>query len=272
MRKELTLKELQIESLNILKDVHDFCVNNGILYSVAYGTLIGAIRHHGFIPWDDDVDIIMPRDHYIRFCKTYSSKRYNLKSRLNDKDCYLAFARVYDDRSTVIETVIPWCKEKNGVWIDVFPADFVSDDERSFRKHKFDLWRRWKAITIARAATVNFDSCKPILFSVRLMIKKVITINGRITRMLLDSFIKKAAAVTVQSSNHWSQLTCMDGYEWHKTASFSDTVLMKFEDTEVMVMNGYDEVLRECYGDYMKLPPVEEQVGHSDGLTKFYWK
>ena len=69
--REMALKEIQQVSLDILKDVHQFCINNGIHYSLCYGTLLGAIRHNGFIPWDDDIDIMMPRPDYDRFVNTY---------------------------------------------------------------------------------------------------------------------------------------------------------------------------------------------------------
>lgn len=272
MRKELTLRELQIESLKILKDVHSFCNERDIKYSVAYGTLIGAIRHKGFIPWDDDIDIIMPRPDYERFCATYKSERYKFKCRQNDEKCFLAYGRVYDDKVTTSETMIPWCSENGGVWIDIFPVDTVSDVELAYKKHKKELWRKWIIVTISRAAAVGFDKNKPLDYNVRLLAKKILTLDGLLTTYLLDSFMKKAKSVMVDNSSHWSQVTCMDGYEWHKTEDFSSTIMMPFEDTEVMVMNGYDNVLRECYGDYMQLPPEEQRVGHSDGLTMFYWK
>ncbi len=272
MQQLLTLKELQIESLNILKDVHSFCVDHDIMYSVAYGTLLGAIRHKGFIPWDDDIDIIMPRKQYEKFCATYYSERYRFKCIQKDNDHFLAFARVFDDLATTTETMIPWCKENGGVWIDVFPADLVSDIESNYKKHKTNLWRKWKAITVARAATANFDRNKPLTFNIRLLIKKILTCNGLFARTLLRRFMNYAHTVMVDNSSHWSQLTCMDGYEWHSTEDFTSTSEMPFEDTKVMVMNGYDRVLRECYGDYMQLPPKEQRVGHSDGLTMFYWK
>ena len=72
--KEMTLREVQLFELDILKDVHEFCMANHINYSLAYGTLIGAIRHKGFIPWDDDRDIVMPRPDHDRFCRTYKSE------------------------------------------------------------------------------------------------------------------------------------------------------------------------------------------------------
>jgi lipopolysaccharide cholinephosphotransferase len=95
--RELSLRELQLFTLDILKDVHTFCINNQLHYSVAFGTLIGAIRHRGFIPWDDDIDIVMPRPDYERFCQTYHSERFHLKHRGNDKKCMITFARVYDN-------------------------------------------------------------------------------------------------------------------------------------------------------------------------------
>ena len=272
VKDELTLKELQAESLKILKDVHRFCVAHGIMYSVGYGTLIGAIRHQGFIPWDDDIDIIMHRKDYIRFCETYSSVRYQLKCREKDPDCYIAFARVYDTTDTTTDTTIPWCKDETGVWIDIFPIDCVSDREEAYRKHKSRLWRKWKSITVARAATLGFRKDKPLSFNVRLIMKKALTWNGRLTGYLVDRFIRYTDRLKLEKSAHWSQLTYMDGYDWHRVEDFVGTAPMRFEDTEVMVMNGYDRILRDSYGDYMQLPPEEEQVGHSDGLTRFYWK
>jgi len=270
--KELTLQELQTESLNILKDVHAWCVENDVLYSVGYGTLIGAIRHKGFIPWDDDIDIIMPRKHYEKFCKNYKSKSFKLLYPEGDQNYYLAFARVFDTNRTTTQTLVPWHEGENGVWIDVFPIDYVSDNREEFEIHKSYLQRKWAAVAWGRQAKKNFDSSLPIMKNVKLLVKKIITLNGYFTRWQLDDFIKKTARVKVEYSAHWSQLTCLDGYEWHKTDDFISTILMPFEDTEVMVMNGYDNVLRECFGNYMKLPPEENRVGHSDGFTKFYWK
>ena len=92
MMIELTLKEQQNIGLEILKDVHGFCVSRGIKYSVAYGSLIGAIRHNGFIPWDDDVDIIMPRPDYDLFCQEYCSDAFDVISRSTDPSCAIAYA------------------------------------------------------------------------------------------------------------------------------------------------------------------------------------
>lgn len=270
--KELTLKELQLENLKILKDVHAWCVANGIMYSVGYGTLIGAIRHKGFVPWDDDIDIVMPREHYIRFCKEYKSDKYQFESPENSDNCYLAFGRVFDNSETTTETVVPWHNGESGVWIDVFPVDFVSDDLAEFMASKEKLQKMWRATAWGRQALMGFDMKRSLSSNIKLLAKKIVTLNGLTVKRQTKRFITNIRLITKTNSNHWSQLACLDGYEWHRTEDFHGTSLMPFEDMEVMVMNGYDRVLKECYGNYMKLPPEKDRIGHSDGLTRFYWK
>ena len=94
--EELTLTQLQQMELKILKDIHSFCVKENITYSLYGGTAIGAVRHKGFIPWYDDIDIVMPRADYVRFCKYYKSDHFVLTDRLIDNQTMLPFARVCD--------------------------------------------------------------------------------------------------------------------------------------------------------------------------------
>ena len=130
--KEMTLQEVQKVSLDILKDVHDFCESHNIKYSLAYGTLLGAVRHKGFIPWDDDVDIIIPRPDYERFCREYySSHGYKLYCP-EDPANYMVFARVCDNEHTLVKTNHPWASEQTGVWIDIFPFEGLPSDEGDF--------------------------------------------------------------------------------------------------------------------------------------------
>ena len=272
MKKELTLREVQDASLKILQDIHSFCLEHSIIYSVAYGTLIGTIRHKGFIPWDDDIDIIMPRPEYERFCREYKSAQYKLKCCENDSDCMIAFARVYDNLLTIMDSVVPWCKSEVGVWIDVFPIDCVSDIEPVFRDKHDELKLLWEKSITARTAIGRIRADRSFLFNVKLIAKKMLYGKGREAKKLIRQVILKAKDIPWGESLHWSQLCCLDGYEYHYLEDFSSVVSMPFEYTEVMVMNGYDRVLRECFGDYMELPPIEKRVGHFDGLTKFYWK
>ena len=128
--KVMTLREIQLFTLEILKVTHNFCVENNIKYSLSYGTLIGAVRHKGFIPWDDDVDIMMLRPDYDRFCQTFQAPGYQVVSRQTRKDCLISFARVCDIRETDVTSMEPWIRRQGnlGLWIDIFPIDSVTDD------------------------------------------------------------------------------------------------------------------------------------------------
>ena len=111
-KKQLTLRDVQMVSLEILLDVHEFCMKNGIRYFMSGGTLLGAVRHKGFIPWDDDVDIFMLRPDYDRFVASYHSDRYVLLTMENDKDYFLPYAHVADMERTVIEYIMIRSPEK----------------------------------------------------------------------------------------------------------------------------------------------------------------
>ena len=266
--KELSLRELQLFCLQILKDVHRFCVDNNIKYSMQDGSLIGTARHKGFIPWDDDVDLVMPRPDYVRFCKSYRSDRYKLLYPERDKECLVAFARVYDDTITVTRTVQPWCNRTVGVWIDIFPADGAYDDinrhNRAYTQSRNLLVRSWRG-RLAIADT--FSTNKSFTNNLKLLVRKMMP-----TRFFVSRVCQRASRIPFGSTKFWTQMTSMEdnSKEHHRIETFEYCITMPFEDTEVLVMNGWEEVLRDKYNDYMQLTPVESRIPHSTS-TKFYW-
>lgn len=135
--KELTLKEKQGIILDIMKDIDRFCRANNIPYTLSSGTLLGAVRHGGFIPWDDDADMFMLREDFDRFVKTYKSDRFGLlfNTRTDSEFFASGYAKVNDPTTHIAETLT---MANHGVFVDIFPLDNVPDDpgERKHHMHK----------------------------------------------------------------------------------------------------------------------------------------
>lgn len=273
MGSELTLQELQAVCLDILKDVHDFCTSNGIRYSVSDGSMIGVVRHRGFIPWDDDVDLIMPRPDYERFCASYRSDRFRLICPQNDADCRMAFARVYDDCRTVVQTALPWCDRPMGVWIDIFVADGAPDDPEAALARYESCRAKWAAVTKARKGLRKWDKTRSLEWNVKALVYRVLYRGGAAIPGMLREWDAEARSIPFGSTGFWSQYVCpADNCKEHNSmASFSSCHLMPFETIEVSVLDGYDECLTNKYGNYMELPP-EEKRHPVNTHNRFYWK
>ena len=175
-KRQLGLKDIQRVSLDILKDVHAFCISNGINYSLAYGTMLGAVRHKGFIPWDDDIDIIMPRPDYERFKKSFKSSKGNVL--VTEDESYIAFSRVCDTQRTMTgKSLWPWSKKELGLWIDIFPLDAVENDKQMFH----DKIQRLESLSTKQIKARNAKVCPSMSFGViqnlKQLVKNVIYLN-----------------------------------------------------------------------------------------------
>ena len=264
----MTLKEIQHYSLKVLLHVHEFCVAHDIPYSIAYGTLIGAVRHKGFIPWDDDIDIIMTRENFERFLKEYESdENFQLVSPY-DKNSYLAFARVCEMKETEVWTAVPSCRYKTGIWIDIFPMDSISDNESEHRK-------RWKWLSRLWSFTVFSRDVKCSLSEVhhwKLWPKKILFLNAFYLRYTVEFFIKQINNPKYAQTSHCAQLACCDEWGFYEKTDFEEYTTLEFEGHQLCAIKAYDKVLRLLYGDYMQLPPVEEQVPKQISYIRFYLK
>ena len=271
--QKLTLSELQDLSLSILQEVHLFCVKNNLKYSLAYGTLIGAIRHKGFIPWDDDVDIVMPRPDYERFCKSFVSDKCKVSSFGQDQDCRITYARVYDDNLTVVNSRIPWNLKEHGAWIDVFPVDAVEDDFDEYKSRFANISKRFAHIQFIRGALSRFSTDFDVMSNIKILVKKILYINAAVLPSKIKKVIEMSSLIPFGSTNHWG-LVAFDSYgikDYHENALFDDVVEVNFEQYRFHALIGYDEYLRNIYGDYMKLPPEEERHPKQTYLN-VYWK
>ena len=146
--KVIDLEELKIIQIEILDEVHNFCLEKGITYFLSSGTLIGAIRHRGYIPWDDDIDLYMPRKDYERFLKIFNqiSENCRVLSLSTDKKYALAYAKVERLGTRMIEHVDN--PMEMGVNIDVFPIDGVPDSETERERYFAKIQRKRNALTL----------------------------------------------------------------------------------------------------------------------------
>ncbi len=277
--KLMTLKEIQLYSLEILKDVHKFCIENDIKYTLAYGTLIGAVRHKGFIPWDDDVDIMMTRENYEKFRRLYKGRKYKFVCREDDPGCLLNFGRVVDTQDTECATMIPWylSEEKTGVWIDIFPMDFIPDDDDEFNRifntftfmnaqcllaRKY-ISRPLKGLT----AKMNFRLWKKNLS--KKMHRKPQFGPSQISGMVVDMLhiLDRGRTSSV------CQLTTADIIKARFDASFFENLTtIEFEGEQLLCTRDYDAMLRKTYGDYMQLPPENKRRPDQLRYLRFFWK
>ncbi len=271
----MTIKEVQKVSLEILRDIHTFCVDNNLKYTLQGGTLIGAVRHKGFIPWDDDLDIAMPRPDYDRFIRTYKSdKGFKVFSRelANSKDVFIAYARICDTELTFVDDFYyPWTSRDKGVWIDLFPLDGVEDSlfRCNMRVNVMKVF--WHMGTVKRLSHLFFSEVKTTREKVKLLCRKILA--PFLCYNIIDKHISMCKIVSWENATYYSNLAFL-GYgirERHHKRVIEEVVLVPFNQDHFYIMKGYDEALREKYGNYMQLPPKEKQVRGHD-VNKYYWK
>lgn len=258
-------EELKKIQLDILNDVHNFCIENRINYSLAYGTLLGAVRHSGYIPWDDDIDIMIPRKDYERFILTYSNPIYKVVSVQTDKNYYLPFAKVHNTNTILIEDVS--IKNRYGVNIDVFPIEEMPENEyeieRIFRKknllnsiYKFKLIRLGQGVSLYKRIIIKVVQ---ILLSPISCRKLVRSMEDLIIKSSHSESNKAGVFMPVDNKKRWIV----------NKELFYNTIDMQFETYSFKVVSEYDVYLRALYGDYRKLPPIEQQCTHHS-FTAFY--
>lgn len=280
--KRMTNDEVHSVNLEILKYIHQYCQENGYTYSIGWGTLIGAIRHKGFIPWDDDSDIMMPRPDYDRFVNEYKdTAKYRLYAPQR-RNSGLAYARLCEMENTYFGEENPWTKEFPGVGVDIFPIDSLSDDYNRFLKDTEILAKMRNDTFRLRRCTKMFSrklsSSFPIVQNIKNLIFNILSVPLRIgawSRLycLLDRMDKLMRKYPYGSTKHTGWAASIDGRgaEWADIDWFKEFELVDFCDTKLNALKDADRWLRNYYGDYMSLPPEAERKGHA-AIQTMYWR
>lgn len=264
-RKKVWQKEL--EMVKLFKNI---CEENNLKYFASGGTLIGAVRHNGFIPWDDDIDLMMPRNDYEKFLKIAQlalPADFFLQYNETEKNYPNGHAQIRNNGTTCLNNCgyTDLKKGKNcGIFIDIFPYDEVPDDEKQRKKYASKI-RFLKKMCFFRIYRKDFYGLKGVIKSI------ISTIYFAFCS--LEKTIAKFNSLSArldEKTNTVALISFMPGYEknvWNKEL-FDKTVLHKFEDIEIAIPEKYDEVLRHEFGDYMQFPE-DKSAGSMHGTCCF---
>lgn len=262
---EITIQEVQKLEFEILKYIKDVCDKNNINYYLAYGTLIGAVRHQGFIPWDDDIDIMMPREDFAKFSEVTSKEPhqyYRLVSRENNQNFTAPLPKVVDSRTKLIQNYGLIEKVELGIYVDIFIIDGAGDQEEAAKKHydeSFNLYKKW-----IRSDTMMFvpQYTKLLSFArwVKYIPEKIMGIYHWLDKIEEHnssySFYDKAYVGSLEAGTPHAERNV-----W-PASYFGTDCMLEFNHVNFRVPKQYDAILRSEYGDYMKLPPIEKQNSH----------
>lgn len=253
MKEKLTFEQIKQRSLDILLDVSSFCENNNIRYYLACGTLLGAIRHNGFIPWDDDIDIMMPRPDYKRFLHEYKSEKYEL---LKPSDGYFFFTKVCDPKTEMIESWIDYKNNKAfGLGIDIFPLDGMVNDEVEYKKR----------VRISGFFETLLRLSKQPIFYRKNPIKAINRIIPRVvgSKNIIKIIERIDQKYDYEKSEYVIRFkTTTNGETLPVSKEAFEPIKKEFEGHLFIIPRGYDEWLSKFFGDYTKLPSEENRIPH----------
>ncbi len=258
--KELELNELKEVAFGILRVFDKFCKENGIKYYLAYGTLLGAIRYKKFIPWDDDVDVLVPREDYNKLVRLFKDNdRYQLFAFEKDERFCFPYAKLCDSK-TLKEEPLSNNGLKLGVDIDIFPLDaFNSDHAKAVKETKYIernmFWMN--ASKLEKPPAKN--PVKRIAWQCILLFAKMFG-----SKHFCKNIIKKSVTTSLEGAAYvGSKSWCVYGAKGIIPAeAFADTVYVEFEGQMFPAPAGYDTYLTCLYGDYLPEPPIEKQKTH----------
>lgn len=252
------LKRLKEIELAVFKQFITVCEKLQLTYYLLGGTLLGAVRHKGFIPWDDDIDVGMPRKDYEVFLEKGQAllpKKYFIQTCYTDEQYALPFCKVRDCETTFVETWSSKSDINHGVFIDIFPLDFYPEEKRE--EKRFD--RKYKWLTYCR-----YKACVHMRNDIFAKVKRFI-INTATCFVSARQSVKKMDAL-LKSTKESKRFGNLCGAWGKKEIGFVDWYgegrEVEFEGIKSVAPCKYELWLEQVYGDYMQLPPEEKRVGH----------
>ncbi len=261
----LTLDEVKKIELNILIEFADFCDSNNLKYYLGYGTLLGAVRHKGFIPWDDDIDVLMPRKDYNKFIELtgFNPIKKNLETRLY-RDCsnpnIYPFAKVIDSDTIVYEKGKSK-KNISGIWIDVFPLDGYPDDRKKAEElfNKYQRIRNLQDLATTNPFFVNQNILKKIIKT--LFIAPVVKLYG--IKRICKKIDLLGQTYSFEECEKVADFTWGDNIDsFINKSELEPAATVDFENHKFNAPADFESYLIRLYGDWKKLPPENQRIPH----------
>ncbi len=259
--RKIGTREIQLIELDILKVFNAICRKHSIRYYLAYGTLLGAVRHQGFIPWDDDIDLLMPRPDYEKLTRLLREgvlpKGFSFGD-LEDPSYIFPYLKIFKEQTRVVEKKHKPAFRTSPVWIDVFPMDGIPSSGIS-RRFTF-------SVTVALRKLLYTSIVDPKMVhgieKLGTVILNPLTslIGAHTIARWIDRFSRRKP---FGQSVHSGNIAWGDGvFESVDTAAFTDPVSLNFEGEAFPAPRIYENHLKELFGDYMQLPPEDQRASH----------
>jgi lipopolysaccharide cholinephosphotransferase len=260
------LKRLQETELKILIEFDKACKKLGVNYSICGGTLIGTVRHKGFIPWDDDIDVAMLREDYEKFIaegQKFLPDNLFIQTYESDKEYIHNFAKIVNLSTKLVERTTRNLNTKNGIYIDIFPIDAISNNKL---RRKIDNFLVSTIYLIKHSSNILWieKTVNPIRKTIKYILHPLSKFIGTQNLNRLETYIK------VRNNKKENKLTYADyylfplvGFENINTMPidiFKETQRIDFEGYKVLAVKDWDTYLTATYGNYMELPPEEKRV------------
>ena len=256
------IREIQQMELGIMEYIHEICQKIGVKYFLAYGSLIGAVRHKGFIPWDDDMDICMLREDYEKlqdYLIANPDERYEVMSYKNNLNYVYPFMKVQDNQTYLLEEDVR-IDSNMGIYVDIFPVDGYEDD--SVFKDK--MTRLIKKRQLSCYTFKGITNTKSLLNSLIRYISVIIFYFTNTNKYIrgIDELAKSRKVLDYEEVDYLIYKD-MNKPVWRREW-LEQVTTGTFEGKEFMIPKNYHEILTSDYGDYMQLPPVELRFSHHD--------